>query len=129
MPPSDSSLAAGRIAYQPAREGTAEMNIHAYPYVVLGFLEQLPFYPGVTPKSFAGGCQIMLSSNPSQLYVQSGRTIWCLMCKADTCWVLKIVLKSVSWHEPRAALGSCPFCLGDSWIKGHIGWVGRQDIF
>lgn len=76
------------------------MNIHAYPYVVLGFLEQLPFYPGVTLESFAGGCQIMLSSNPSQLHVQSGRDIWCLLCKADICWVLKIVLKSVSWREP-----------------------------
>lgn len=125
MPPSDSSLAARRTVYQPAREGTAEMNLHEYPYVVFGFLEQLPFYPGVTLESFAGGCQIMLSSNPSQLYVQSGRTIWCFVCKTDICWVMKTDLKSVwltvLWREPQAALGSCPFCLKNARIKGHIG--------
>lgn len=120
MPPSDCSLAAGRTVYQPDRGGTAEMNIHAYPYVVLGFLEQLPFYPGVTPESFAGGCQIMPSPNPSQLCVQSGRTIWCLMCEADICRVRKITLKTVwltvSWREHRALL-----CLRDARIKGHVG--------
>jgi len=110
MPPSDSSLAARRTVYQLAREGAAEVNIHAHLYVVFGFLEQLPFCPGVTLEPFAGECQIMLSSNPSQLYVQSWRTIWCLVREADICWVMKTALRAawltVSWHEPRAALGS-----------------------
>lgn len=43
MPPSDSSLAARRIVYQAAGEGTAEMNIHVHPYVALGFLSNCHF--------------------------------------------------------------------------------------
>lgn len=35
----------------------------------------------------------MLSSNPSQLYVQSRRTIWCLLCETEVCWIVKIALK------------------------------------
>lgn len=37
----------------------------------------------------------MLSSNPSKLYLQSGRTTGCLMCKADIYCITKIALKTV----------------------------------
>lgn len=55
MPPSSSSLAAGRTVYQPARVGRAEINLYVCPYAVFDFLEQLPFNSVAMLESFAGG--------------------------------------------------------------------------
>lgn len=67
----------------------------------------------------------MLSSNPSKLYLQSGRTTGCLMCKADIYCITKIALKTsclTAWtHNCTLLLPFLPKKHTDQGLHG-VGW-------